>query len=176
LAPASADTYDRNDFILVQQGQAFPNPTDRTFIVKIVVIGGSGLIGSKVAARLRAQGHDVVAASPASGVDTLTGEGLDEALVGTQVVVDVANSPSFEDDAVLEFFRTSGRNLLAAEARAGVGHHLALSVVGTHRLTESGYFRAKIAQEVLIRESEIPYSIIQSTHFFEFLGSIAQSG
>lgn len=144
--------------------------------MKIVVIGGSGLIGSKTVARLRARGHDVLSASPASGVDTLTGKGLDEALAGAQVVLDVANSPSFEDKAVMDFFRTSGQNLLAAEARAGVKHHVALSVVGTDRLTESGYFRAKIVQETLIRESKIPYTLVRSTQFFEFLGSIAQSG
>ncbi len=144
-------------------------------IMKIVVIGGSGLIGSRLVAMLRARGHEVIAASPASGVDTLTGEGLDEVLRGAQVVVDVANSPSFEDKAVLEFFRTSGRNLLAAEAAAGVKHHLALSVVGTDRLADSGYFRGKIAQELLIRESGIPYTIVHSTQFFEFLGGIAQS-
>lgn len=143
--------------------------------MKIVVIGGSGLIGSKVVSRLRAGGHDVLAASPASGVNTLTGEGLDQALEGAQVVLDVANSPSFEDKAVLEFFQTSGRNLLAAGRKAGVRHHLALSVVGTDRLAESGYFRAKIAQEALIRESGLPYTIVHSTQFFEFLGSIAQS-
>lgn len=144
--------------------------------MKIVVIGGSGLIGSKTVQLLRARGHEVVAASPASGVNTLTGEGLDAALAGAQVVLDVANSPSFEDRAVLEFFQTSGRNLLAAEARAGVQHHVALSVVGTDRLAESGYFRGKIAQEALIRGGRIPYTIVHSTQFFEFLGSIAQSG
>lgn len=144
--------------------------------MKIVVIGGSGLIGSKVVDRLREAGHEVVAASPASGVNTLTGEGLDAALAGAQVVLDVANSPSFEDQAVLEFFQTSGRNLLAAEAKAGVRHHVALSVVGTDRLGESGYFRGKIAQEALIRAANIPYTIVHSTQFFEFLGSIAQSG
>jgi uncharacterized protein YbjT (DUF2867 family) len=144
--------------------------------MKIVVIGGSGLIGSKVVNKLREAGHEAVAASPASGVNTLTGEGLDAAMAGTQVVLDVANSPSFEDKAVLEFFQTSGRNLLAAEAKAGVKHHVALSVVGTDRLSESGYFRAKVAQEALIREAGIPYTIVHSTQFFEFLGSIAQSG
>jgi uncharacterized protein YbjT (DUF2867 family) len=144
--------------------------------MKIVVIGGSGLIGSKTVQLLRAHGHEVVAASPASGVNTLTGEGLDAALAGAQVVLDVANSPSFEDRAVLEFFQTSGRNLLAAETRAGVQHHVALSVVGTDRLAESGYFRGKIAQEALIRGGRIPYTIVHSTQFFEFLGSIAQSG
>jgi uncharacterized protein YbjT (DUF2867 family) len=144
--------------------------------MKIVVIGGSGLIGSKLVDRLRLGGHEVVAASPASGVNTITGEGLAEALANTQVIVDVANSPSFEDKAVLEFFETSGRNLLGAEASAGVKHHVALSVVGTDRLSESGYFRAKIAQEKLIRASKIPYTIVHSTQFFEFLGGIAQSG
>jgi uncharacterized protein YbjT (DUF2867 family) len=144
--------------------------------MKIVVIGGSGLIGSKVVNKLREAGHETIAASPASGVNTITGEGLDAAMTGTQVVLDVANSPSFEDKAVLEFFQTSGRNLLAAEAKAGVKHHVALSVVGTDRLSESGYFRAKIAQEALIREAGIPYTIVHSTQFFEFLGSIAQSG
>lgn len=144
--------------------------------MKIVVIGGSGLIGSKLVQLLRTAGHEVNAASPASGVNTITGEGLDAALSGAQVVVDVANSPSFEDQAVLEFFNTSGRNLLAAEARAGVQHHVALSVVGTDRLAESGYFRGKIAQESLIRSARIPYTIVHSTQFYEFLGSIAQSG
>jgi uncharacterized protein YbjT (DUF2867 family) len=144
--------------------------------MKIVVIGGSGLIGSKVVNKLREAGHEVLAASPASGVNTITGEGLDAALAGAQVVLDVANSPSFEDKAVLEFFQTAGRNLMAAEAKAGVKHHVALSVVGTDRLGESGYFRGKMAQEALIRESKIPYTIVHSTQFFEFLGSIAQSG
>lgn len=144
--------------------------------MKIVVIGGSGLIGKKLVNKLRQSGHEVVAASPASGVNTITGEGLADALAGAQVVVDVANSPSFEDKAVLEFFETSGRNLLAAEAAAGVGHHVALSVVGTERLLESGYFRAKMAQEKLIKASRIPYTIVQSTQFFEFLGGIAQAG
>jgi len=144
--------------------------------MKIVVIGGSGLIGTKLVNKLRQLGHEVVAASPASGVDTITGEGLAEALAGTQVVVDVANSPSFEDAAVLKFFETSGRNLLAAEAAAGVGHHVALSVVGTDRLLESGYFRAKMAQEDLIKASKVPYTILRSTQFFEFLSGIAQSG
>ena len=143
--------------------------------MKIVVIGGSGLIGKKLVNNLRQHGHEVVAASPSSGVNTLTGEGLAEALAGTQVVVDVANSPSFEDKAVLEFFETAGRNLLAAEATAGVGHHVALSVVGTDRLLASGYFRAKMAQENLIKASKIPYTIIRSTQFFEFVSAIAQS-
>lgn len=143
--------------------------------MKIVVIGGSGLIGTKLVNRLRQQGHEVVAASPKSGVDTITGEGLATALTGAQVVVDVANSPSFEDTAVLEFFETSGRNLLAAEVVAGVGHHVALSVVGTERLQESGYFRGKMAQENLITDSPIPYTIVRSTQFFEFMGGIAQA-
>lgn len=143
--------------------------------MKIVIIGGSGLIGSKVVSRLQQLGHDVIAASPNTGVNTITGEGLNEALDGADVVVDVANSPSFEDRAVLEFFETSGRNLLAAEARAGVKHHIALSVVGTDRLQESGYFRAKQAQENLIVNSGIPYSIVRSTQFFEFLRSIVAS-
>jgi uncharacterized protein YbjT (DUF2867 family) len=143
--------------------------------MKIVVIGGSGLIGSKLVKNLRQLGHDVVAASPSSGVNTITGEGLSEALAGAQVVVDVANSPSWEDKAVLEFFETSGRNLLAAEAAAGVKHHVALSVVGTERLLASGYFRAKMAQEKLIKASKVPYTIVRATQFFEFVGGIAQS-
>ena len=143
--------------------------------MKIVVIGGSGLIGSKLVDALRKQNHEVVAASPATGVDTISGKGVAEALAGAQVVVDVANSPSFEDKAVLEFFETSGRNLLAAEAAAGVGHHVALSVVGTDRLQGSGYFRGKMAQEKLIKASGIPYTILHSTQFFEFMGGIAKS-
>ena len=143
--------------------------------MKIVVIGGSGLIGSKVVSNLREHGHEAVAASPGSGVNTVTGEGLAEALAGASVVVDVSNSPSFEDAAVLEFFETSTRNLLAAEAAAGVRHHVALSVLGTERLSESGYFRAKIAQEKLIKGSSIPYSIVHATQFFEFIKSIAQA-
>src|SRR2546428_6051717 len=141
---------------------------------KIVVIAGSGLIGKKVVKNLRQQGHEVVAASPSSGVNTVTGEGLAQALAGAQVVVDVANAPSWEDKAVLAFFETSGRNLLAAEAAAGVGHHVALSVVGTDRLLTSGYFRAKMAQEKLIKASKIPYTIVRSTQFFEFVSGIAQ--
>ncbi len=137
--------------------------------MKIVVIGGSGLIGTKLVMRLRESGHEVMAASPNSGVNTITGEGLAEALAGAQVVVDVANSPSFEDKAVLEFFETSGRNLLAAEAAAGVRHHVALSVVGSDRLPDSGYLRAKMAQERLIKASKIPYTIVRSTQFFEFV-------
>jgi uncharacterized protein YbjT (DUF2867 family) len=142
---------------------------------KIVVIGGSGLIGTKLVSKLRALGHEVNAASPSSGVNAVTGEGLAEALVGADIVVDVANSPSFEDKAVLEFFEKSGRNLLTAEAAAGVGHHVALSVVGTDRVPESGYLRAKMAQEKLIKESKVPYTILRSTQFFEFVNGIAQS-
>ena len=144
--------------------------------MKIVVIGGTGLIGTKVVNRLRQKSHEAVAASPNSGVNTITGEGLAEALAGAQIVVDLANSPSFEDRAVLEFFETSGRNLLAAESAAGVGHHVALSVVGADRLPDSGYLRAKVAQENLIKVSKIPYSIVRSTQFFEFVNAIAQSG
>jgi len=141
--------------------------------MKIVVIGGSGLIGSKLVNKLRGHGHEAVAASPNSGVNTLTGEGLADALKGASVVVDVSNSPSWEDTAVMNFFETSTRNLLAYEARAGVGHHVALSVVGTEQLSESGYFRAKIAQEKLIKGSPIPYSIVHATQFFEFLKGLA---
>lgn len=144
--------------------------------MKIVVIGGTGLIGTKLVKRLRGQGHEVVAAAPSSGVNTLTGEGLMEALTGAQVVVDVANSPSFEDKAVLEFFEKSGRNLLAAEEKVGVKHHVALSVVGTERLLGSGYFRGKMAQEDLIKAGRIPYTLVRSTQFFEFMGGIAQAG
>jgi uncharacterized protein YbjT (DUF2867 family) len=143
--------------------------------MKIVVIGGTGLIGSKTVAILRQGGHEVVAASPKSGINSITGEGVKEAMAGTQVVIDLANSPSFEDKAVLKFFETSGRNLLAAEAEAGVRHHVALSIVGTDR-SDNGYFRAKIAQEKLIKASGIPYTIIRSTQFLEFLGAIAASG
>jgi len=143
--------------------------------MKIIVIGGTGLIGTKVVKNLRDKGHEVVAASPSKGINTVTGEGLAEALVGAQVVVDVANAPSWEDKAVLEFFETSGRNLLAAEAAAEVGYHVALSVVGTDRLLASGYFRAKMAQENLIKASSIPYTIVRATQFFEFVGGIAQS-
>jgi uncharacterized protein YbjT (DUF2867 family) len=142
--------------------------------MKIVVIGGTGLIGSKAVAILRQGGHEVVAASPKSGVDTITGEGLKEALAGAQVVIDLANSPSFEDQAVLEFFQTSGHNLLAAEAAARVRHHVALSIVGTDR-SDNGYFRAKVGQESLIEASGIPYSVIRATQFLEFLGAIAAS-
>ena len=140
--------------------------------MKIVVIGGSGLIGTKLVKRLREGGHDALAASPASGVDTLTGAGLAEALKGAQVVVDVANSPSFEDAAVLNFFETSARNLLSAEAAAGVGHHVALSVVGADRLPGSGYMRAKVAQEKAIKAATVPYTIVRATQFFEFIGRI----
>lgn len=140
--------------------------------MRIVVIGGSGLIGSKVTARLREQGHEVLAASPARGVDSVTGEGLGAALDGAEVVVDVANARSFEDAAVLDFFERSGRNLLAAERAAGVGHHLALSVVGSERLQVSGYFRAKLAQESLVRASGVPFTLLRSTQFFEFVGAI----
>jgi uncharacterized protein YbjT (DUF2867 family) len=143
--------------------------------MKIVIIGGTGLIGSKTVAILRQGGHEVVAASPDTGVNTVTGEGLKEALADAQVVIDLANSPSFEDKAVLEFFETSGRNLLAAEIAAGVRHHVALSIVGTDRW-DNGYFRAKVAQEKLIMASGIPYTIIRATQFMEFLGGIAASG
>lgn len=144
--------------------------------MKIVVIGGTGLIGSKTVDRLRKKGHDVLAASPNSGVNTVTGEGLSEALAGAQVVVDLANSPSFEEKAALEFFDKAGRNLFAAEKAAGVRHHVALSVVGTDRLQGMGYFRGKLLQENLIRNSGIPYTIVHATQFFEFMGAIAQSG
>ncbi len=144
--------------------------------MKIVVIGGTGLIGSKLVSKLRQLGHEVVAASPESGVNTITGEGLSEVLAGARVVVDVANSPSFEDSAVLQFFQTSGRNLLAAEAAAGVQHHVALSIVGADRVPDSGYLRAKVAQEALIKSSSIPYTILRSTQFFEFMDRIAQAG
>src|SRR3954454_23517242 len=142
-------------------------------IVKIVVIGGSGLIGSKLVTKLRERGHEAVPASPNSGVNTLTGEGLADALKGASVAVDVSNSPSWEDEAVMKFFETSTRNLLAYESAAGVGHHVALSVVGSERLLESGYFRAKIAQENLIKSSSIPYSLVRATQFFEFIKGIA---
>jgi uncharacterized protein YbjT (DUF2867 family) len=141
--------------------------------MKIVVIGGTGLIGSKLVNKLREQGHEAIAAAPNTGVNTLTGEGLAEALKGASVVVDVSNSPSWDDAAVLNFFETSTRNLLTYEAAAGVGHHVALSVVGTDQLSESGYFRAKIAQEKLIKGSSIPYSIVHATQFFEFLKGLA---
>jgi uncharacterized protein YbjT (DUF2867 family) len=143
--------------------------------MKIVVIGGTGLIGSRVVEKLKQKGHEAIAAAPNTGVNTITGEGLKEAMAGAQVVIDLANSPSFEDKAVLEFFETSGRNLLAAEAAAGVRHHVALSIVGTDRTPDNGYFRAKVAQEKLIETSGIPYTIIRSTQFLEFLGAIAAS-
>jgi uncharacterized protein YbjT (DUF2867 family) len=142
--------------------------------MKIVVIGGTGLIGSKTVSILRQRGHDIVAGSPQNGINSITGEGLKEAMVSAQVVIDLANSPSFEDKAVLEFFQTSGRNLLAAEAAAGVRHHVALSIVGTDR-SDNGYFRAKVAQENVIKTSGIPYTIIRSTQFLEFLRGIADS-
>src|SRR5499433_1827701 len=143
--------------------------------MKIVVIGGTGLIGSKTAPILRQKGHEVVAAAPNTGVNTITGAGLKEAVAGAQVVIDLANSPSFEDKAVLEFFETSGRNLHAAEAAAGVRHHVALSIVGIERTPENGYFRAKVAQEKLIKASGIPYTIVRATQFMEFLKGIAAS-
>jgi uncharacterized protein YbjT (DUF2867 family) len=143
--------------------------------MKLVVIGGTGLIGSKVVSTLKQKGHEVIAASPKTGVNTVTGEGLADALSGAQVVIDVANAPDFADAAVMQFFRTAGRNIAAAEKAAGVRHHIALSVVGTDRLRDSGYLRAKLAQEELIRASGIPFTIVRSTQFFEFLGGIAQS-
>jgi uncharacterized protein YbjT (DUF2867 family) len=141
--------------------------------MKIVVIGGTGLIGSKAVPMLRQGGHEVVAASPKTGVNSITGEGLQEAMAGTQVVIDLANAPSWEDQAVLAFFETSGRNVHAAEAAAGVRHHVAVSIVGTDRMPDNGYFRAKVAQEKLIEASGLPYTIIRSTQFMEFLGGIA---
>jgi uncharacterized protein YbjT (DUF2867 family) len=143
--------------------------------MKIVVIGGSGLIGSKLVNKLRQDGHDPLAASPDTDVDTITGEGLVEALEGAQVVVDVGNAPASEDAAVLDFFQTSSRNLLSAEAAAGVGHHVTLSVVGTDRLPESGYLRAKVAQEEVVKTGPVPYTILRATQFFEFIGRIADS-
>ena len=142
--------------------------------MKIVVIGGTGLIGSKVVENLKQKGHEVIAAAPNTGVNTVTGEGLTDALAGAQVVVDVANSPSFEDRAAMEFFRTSGRNLIAAEVASGIKHHVALSVVGTERMQDSGYFRAKLAQEKLVKSSPIPYTVVRATQFFEFIRGIAQ--
>src|SRR5262249_46138063 len=143
--------------------------------MKIVVIGGTGLIGKKVVSILRGRGHEVVSASPSSGVNAVTGEGLSTALAGAQVVVDVANSPSFDDKVSMDFFENAGRNLAAAEKAAGVKHHVALSVVGTERLVSMGYFRAKLKQEELIKGSSIPYTIVRATQFFEFVGGIAQS-
>lgn len=143
--------------------------------MKIVVIGGTGLIGSKLVSMLSAQGHEVLAAAPSSGVNSITGEGLAEAMKGARIVVDVANAPSWEDQAVLDFFETSSRNLLKAEAEAGVGHHVILSIVGSERLPENGYFRAKVAQENLVKAGGIPYTILRATQFFEFAGGIAQA-
>jgi uncharacterized protein YbjT (DUF2867 family) len=143
--------------------------------MKIVVIGGTGLIGSKVASNLRQKGHEIVAAAPSTGVNTITGGGLAEALAGAQVVIDVANAPDFSDEAVLSFFKTSGRNLMDAGRTAGVRHHIALSVVGADRLPDSGYLRAKVAQEELIKASGIPYTIVRATQFFEFVGGIAEA-
>jgi uncharacterized protein YbjT (DUF2867 family) len=144
--------------------------------MKIVVIGGTGLIGSKLVEKLRKDGHEPLAASPDTGVNALTGEGLAEALEGAKVVVDVANAPAWDDAAVLDFFQTSSRTLLAAETTAGVGHHVTLSVVGADRLAESGYFRAKVAQEELVKAGPVPYTIVRATQFFEFIGRIAESG
>ena len=143
--------------------------------MKIVVVGGTGLIGSKVVEKLKQKGHQAIAAAPNTGVNTITGEGVAHALVGAQVVVDVSNSPSFDDQAAMDFFQTSGKNLIAAEVNAGIQHHVALSVVGTERLQDSGYFRAKLAQETLIKSSLIPYTIVHATQFFEFVRSVAQS-
>jgi uncharacterized protein YbjT (DUF2867 family) len=143
--------------------------------MKIVVVGGTGLIGSKVVAKLKQKGHEAIAAAPNTGVNTITGEGLADVLTGAQVVVDVANSPSFEDKAAMDFFQTAGKNLVAAEAAAGIRHHVALSIVGTDRLQDSGYLRAKLAQERLVKSSPIPYTIVRATQFFEFLRGIAQS-
>jgi uncharacterized protein YbjT (DUF2867 family) len=156
----------------IMKDKAFEAETNN---MKIVVLGGTGLIGSKVVNLLRARGHEVVAASPSQGINSITGEGLTEALNGAQVVMDVTNSPSFEDKAVLEFFETSTRNVLAAEAKTGVCHHVALSVVGSERLPASGYLRAKVVQEKLIKASPIPYTIVRATQFFEFVGRIADS-
>jgi len=143
--------------------------------MKLVVLGGTGLIGTKLVKLLRSEGHEVIPASPSLGINSITGEGLSEALTGTQVVVDVTNAPSWEDKAVLEFFETSTRNALAAEVKVGVGHHVALSIVGCDRLPASGYLRAKVAQEKLIKASPIPYTIVRATQFFEFIGGIADS-
>src|SRR3954454_1564644 len=177
--PRAAESTAQSGYALapVQQGPGQLCPAQVTTternVMKFVVIGGTGLIGSKVVANLDDQGHEAVPASPNTGVNTLTGEGLSEVLDGAQVVVDVSNSPDWDDEAVMHFFQTSSRNLLAAEADAGVAHHVALSVVGTDRLSESGYFRAKIAQEKLIEDASIPYSIVHATQFFEFMKSIA---
>jgi uncharacterized protein YbjT (DUF2867 family) len=142
--------------------------------MKLVVIGGTGLIGSTIVGKLKQKGHEVIAAAPSSGVNIITGEGLTEAFAGAEVVIDVANSPSFEDGPAMDFFQTAGRNLTAAEVAAGVRHHVALSVVGTERLQDSGYFRAKLAQERLIKNSPIPYTLLHATQFFEFVRAIAQ--
>src|SRR6266545_4142759 len=150
-------------------------PCSEGEVMKIVVIGGTGLIGSKVVEKLKQKGHEAIAAAPTTGVNTVTGEGLAEVLAGAEVVVDVANSPSFEDQAAMEFFQTAGRNLTAAEVAAGVRHHVALSVVGTERLQASGYFRAKLTQENHIKSSPIPYTLVRATQFFEFIRGIAQS-
>lgn len=144
--------------------------------MKIVVIGGTGLIGSKVVGKLTVLGHEAVAAAPNTGVNTITGEGLEEALAGAQVVIDLANSPSFDERSAMDFFETAGRNLIAAETKAGVGHHIGLSVVGTEKLQDSGYFRAKLAQETLIKAATTPYTLLRATQFMEFLRGIAQSG
>jgi uncharacterized protein YbjT (DUF2867 family) len=165
--------HNHDDDAMVRKIKSFSS-SNMNRSVKIVVIGGSGLIGSKLVNSLRKQGHEVVAASPSSGINTITGEGLAKALSGARVVVDASNAPSWEDKAVLEFFETSARNLSAAEAAAGVAHHVALSVVGTERLLASGYFRAKMAQEELIKGSKVPYTIVRATQFFEFVGGIAQ--
>jgi uncharacterized protein YbjT (DUF2867 family) len=161
---------------LLQRPPVLDPVFDKEGSMKIVAIGGTGLIGSKTVAILRQGGHEVVAASPKNGVNTLTGAGLKEALAGAQVVIDLANSPSFEDKAVLDFFEASGRNLHPAEIAAGVRHHVALSIVGTDRTPDNGYFRAKVAQEKLIEAAGIPYTIIRSTQFLEFLGGIADAG
>jgi uncharacterized protein YbjT (DUF2867 family) len=165
--------HNHDDDAIVTEIKSFSSNNMNTRI-KIVVIGGSGLIGTRLVNHLRQHGHEVVAASPSAGVNTITGEGLEKALSGAQVVVDVSNAPSWEDKAVLEFFETSARNLSAAEAAAGVVHHVALSVVGTERLLASGYFRAKMAQEELIKASKVPYTIVRATQFFEFIGGVAQ--
>jgi uncharacterized protein YbjT (DUF2867 family) len=157
------------------RSKAIGGQKNRGKVMKIVIIGGTGLIGTKVAGKLRRKGHEVVPAAPSTGVNTITGEGLDKALSGAEIVVDVANSPSFEDNAALKFFETSGRNLLAAEAAAKVRYHVALSIVGTDHLPECGYFRAKLAQENLIRAARIPYTILRATQFFEFVGGIIDS-
>jgi uncharacterized protein YbjT (DUF2867 family) len=164
-----------DDRRLVHEAISLSETSTRGEVMKIVVIGGTGLIGSKVVEKLKQKGHEAIAAAPNTGVNTITGEGLADALADAQVVVDVANSPSFEDQAAMDFFQTAGRNLTAAEVAADIKHHVALSVVGTDRLQNSGYFRAKLAQEKLTKSSPIPYTIVRATQFFEFLRSIAQS-